>query len=43
MKATMQTEQRPATATRQEREYVSPEVNIFETKEGYVLEAEMPA
>jgi len=22
--------------------YVSPEVNIFETKEGYVLEAEMP-
>jgi HSP20 family molecular chaperone IbpA len=42
MKATMQTEQRPATATRQEREYVSPEVNIFETKEGYVLEAEMP-
>ena len=23
-------------------EYVSPEVNIFETKDGYVLEAEMP-
>jgi len=23
-------------------EYVQPEVNIFETKEGYVLEAEMP-
>ena len=23
-------------------EYVAPEVNIFETKEGYVLEAEMP-
>lgn len=22
--------------------YVSPEVNIFETKEGYVLEAELP-
>jgi HSP20 family protein len=22
--------------------YVSPEVNIFETKDGYVLEAEMP-
>ena len=42
MKATMQTEQRPATTTRQEREYVAPEVNIFETKEGYVLEAEMP-
>ena len=42
MKATVQTEQRPAPAARQEREYVSPEVNIFETKEGYVLEAEMP-
>jgi HSP20 family protein len=42
MKATMQTEQRPATASQQAREYVSPEVNIFETKEGYVLEAEMP-
>jgi HSP20 family protein len=23
-------------------EYLTPEVNIFETKEGYVLEAEMP-
>jgi len=23
-------------------EFVSPEVNIFETKDGYVLEAEMP-
>lgn len=23
-------------------EYVSPEVNIFETKDGYTLEAEMP-
>jgi HSP20 family protein len=23
-------------------EYVTPEVNIFETKDGYVLEAEMP-
>jgi len=42
MKATVQTEQRPATTARPEREYVSPEVNIFETKEGYVLEAEMP-
>jgi len=27
-------------ATREE--YVTPEVNIFETKEGYVLQAEMP-
>jgi HSP20 family protein len=24
------------------QEYISPEVNIFETKDGYVLEAEMP-
>ena len=42
MKATVQTEQRPARQTRPEREYVSPEVNIYETKDGYVLEAEMP-
>ena len=25
-----------------ERNYLSPEVNIFETKDGYTLEAEMP-
>jgi HSP20 family protein len=42
MKGTVQTEQRPARQTRPEREYVSPEVNIYETKDGYVLEAEMP-
>jgi len=42
MTATVQTERRPAPDARREREYVSPEVNIFETKEGYVLEAEMP-
>jgi HSP20 family protein len=42
MKATVQTEPRPVTAARQEREYVCPEVNIFETKEGYLVEAEMP-
>lgn len=42
MKATVQNEQRPARQTRPEREYVSPEVNIYETKDGYVLEAEMP-
>ena len=42
MKATVQTEQRPATDNRREQEFVSPEVNIFETKEGYVVEAEMP-
>ena len=42
MKATVQTEQRPATAARPEQEYACPEVNIFETKEGYTIEAEMP-
>ena len=42
MKGTVQTEQRPARQTRPEREYVSPEVNIYETRDGYVLEAEMP-
>jgi HSP20 family protein len=25
-----------------DRSYISPEVNIFETKEGFILEAEMP-
>lgn len=42
MKATVQTDQRPGTSARPAPEYVSPEVNIFETKDGYVLEAEMP-
>ena len=42
MKGTVQTEQRPARQARPEREYVSPEVNIYETEDGYVLEAEMP-
>jgi len=33
----------PETAARPERkEYVLPEVNIFENRDGYVLEAEMP-
>jgi HSP20 family protein len=44
MKATLQKaqkESRPATDNRQ-KEFISPEVNIFETKDGYVLEAEMP-
>jgi HSP20 family protein len=27
---------------RQQRDYVAPEVNVFETSEGYLLEAEMP-
>ena len=42
MKATVQTEPRRTTDERAGREYVSPEVNIVETKDGYVLEAEMP-
>ena len=29
-------------AVQQRIEYVTPEVNIFETKDGYVVEAEMP-
>jgi HSP20 family protein len=42
MKGTVQTEQRPTTDGRAGREYASPEVNISETKDGYLLEAEMP-
>jgi HSP20 family protein len=42
MKATVQTEPRLKTEPRREPEYVLPEVNIFETKDGYVVEAEMP-
>jgi HSP20 family protein len=36
------TEKRPATESTQRVEYVTPLVNILETPEGYVLEAEMP-
>lgn len=32
----------PLQETAAERPYLSPEVNIFETKDRYVLEAEMP-
>lgn len=42
MKATMQTEQRTTAETREDRFYVSPEVNIYENPQGYLLEAEMP-
>jgi HSP20 family protein len=38
MKATLQNETRNDQNTR----FVSPQVNIFETKDGYVVEAEMP-
>jgi HSP20 family protein len=40
MNATLQKETR-ATNER-ETQFVSPEVNIYETKDGYILEAEMP-
>jgi HSP20 family protein len=40
MKATVQRE--PKTGSERTLEFESPEVNIFETKDGYVLEAEMP-
>jgi HSP20 family protein len=42
MKATMQQESPKTTERAQPAEFVTPEVNIFETPEGYVLEAEMP-
>jgi len=46
MKLTTQREQRaPAQSNdnnRRQVEYIAPDVNIYETKEGYILEAEMP-
>lgn len=42
MKATMEKEQPVAAPRAQTQHYVAPEVNIFETKDGYVLEADMP-
>jgi HSP20 family protein len=43
MKTTVENGQRTA-GTQQARqvEYIAPEVNIFETKDGYAVEAEMP-
>lgn len=42
MKATLQKETSKTPERSPSVEYVAPEVNIYETKEGYVLEAEMP-
>ncbi len=42
MKATVQKEPRAVTTNPRPEEYVSPVVNIFETKDGYIVEAEMP-
>jgi HSP20 family protein len=42
MKVTTQNESRTTPQRPAREEFVSPEVNIFETKDGYILEAEMP-
>ena len=42
MNTLTQKEAQPVRETTVEREYLTPEVNIFETKDEYVLEAEMP-
>jgi len=42
MNTLTQQERQPETTEARPRRYVSPPVNIFEEKEGYVLEAEMP-
>jgi HSP20 family protein len=43
MKTTVENGKPTAAATQNRQpEYVAPEVNIFETKDGYVIEAEMP-
>jgi HSP20 family protein len=42
MKAIVQAEPKSATEPTEYQEFVTPVVNIFETKDGYALEAEMP-
>jgi HSP20 family protein len=43
MKATLQNEASAAPIARaQNHQFVAPDVNIYETKDGYTLEAEMP-
>jgi HSP20 family protein len=42
MKTTVQTHPRSADDRSTREDYVSPEVNIFESGDGYVLEVEMP-
>lgn len=43
MKATVQHEPRAQASTaNHNRNYIAPDVNIFESKDGYVLQAEMP-
>jgi HSP20 family protein len=42
MKATAQPEPPRTTARAESREYIAPDVNICETRDGYLLEADMP-
>jgi HSP20 family protein len=43
MKALFKKESQPVTPERPgQRQFVTPDVNIYEAKDGYVLEAEMP-
>jgi HSP20 family protein len=42
MNSTLQTDNGQTVTYAPPTEYLTPEVNIFETKEGYVLEAELP-
>ena len=42
MNTTVQKEVRPAQNRAVRQDYILPDVNIFETKDGYTLEAEMP-
>jgi len=42
MNAVAEREKRNGSAAERERAWVAPEVNIYETADGYILEAEMP-
>jgi HSP20 family protein len=42
MKAITQAEPKPSAERTEHQEFVVPVVNIFETRDGYALEAEMP-
>ena len=42
MSTTVENGQRTTAEPNLQTEYVAPEVNIFETEDGYVVEAEMP-
>ena len=42
MKAMVQAEPKATTDRTAQQEFVTPVVNIFETRDGYALEAEMP-